>query len=81
MKIKVLPSHIKKGRHFSPCKCPVALALSDIFGCPVEVYSMFAVINGYNIPLPTFVTFRINLFDCGRDIGPFEFELDLGNKL
>lgn len=79
MVIKVLPKHIKKGEHFSPCKCPVALAMIDIFSCTVEVYSMFVCLNGYNISLPTFVTYRINLFDCGRDIGPFEFELDLRN--
>lgn len=78
MIIEVIQDDIDNGQRNRCRYCPIALALSRTTGKTWEVgYSNCSLMGHYNhLHLPDNATAFINLFDGGRTVRPFSFELE-----
>ena len=76
--IEVTQCHIDSGEKYSPCGCPVALALKSAtrHGWSVGVHS--AMTSSHIRLLPSETIDYIAAFDRGEDVKPFSFELRWG---
>lgn len=78
IRVSVSQDDIKRGSRCAMYTCPVAIALSRNFpDVGVSVHSDQVWINGKRIAyLPNWVAKRIDNYDNGRVMNPFEFELN-----
>lgn len=78
MIISVTEKHITTGRP-GKCKlCPVALALTEAFGCEYSV-ALGEAYGNYLFRLPSAVQSAISTYDISGKMEPFQFELNLEN--
>lgn len=85
MLIHVTKEHIKQGQPSECARCPIALALHDVFKCKVfitfETPRWIPVIafeccgSNISIPLPPIVEAFLDRFDAGKRCRPFTFDL------
>lgn len=78
MLIKVEQRHIDCGVQGASRFCPIAYAISEVFGQHVDVYGggfEFAVGGKYDLPKEAIQLVRD--FDAGREVKPLEFEVDV----
>ena len=77
MTIKVLASHIKRGKRRECSLCPIALAITRQLKPtnPVKVDNEDVFMDGKYYRLPTETRRFITNFDAGRKCKPFSFEL------
>lgn len=84
MKIQVTKEDIRLGHRFKPQECPVALAtLRAIPGARVNACGLYVCINGREYkPVVELISLKqfVLLFDRGRFVEPFEFEIDYKAK-
>lgn len=85
IKIKVTEKHLEKGERAAAFYCPIALALKDVVNDDTSAGVTYESIqfrlgiqtqtNKINTPKKVYDT--MGRFDMGKDVKPFEFELDI----
>ena len=76
--VTVTPRDIVKGKQWSACGCPVALALRRATGRKISVGPLeLADEDETHVDLPAEVVDFIRRFDRGEPVEPFRFEIDL----
>lgn len=78
--VSVTQAHIDAGVSKSECRCPIALALTDA-GCTGVEVGNFTVGFKYgtqhvDVDIPQLVERFVRDFDFGRQVFPFEFDLE-----
>jgi hypothetical protein len=83
MKIKVTQKHIDKGTPKYGQLCPIAYAIKEATGkyAIVGKHSVWFTGDNKQVPLPGIATYFIITYDAGcnvvgRNVCPFEFDLD-----
>ena len=85
MKIRVTREDIDNGEAGDCDRCPVALALLrhtnadevTVGNCGVDIFHDSGLVVDYGVDLPEVARDFIKKFDTGRDVEPFEFEVDI----
>ncbi len=78
MIISVKQKHIDKGRKFSPCDCPVSLALQDALQTTkIRVGLGVFYIGKFHFGFEDGIGGKINEFDRGSGMEPFEFKINI----
>ena len=86
--IKVTQEHINKGKRKDYSSCPIALAVKDVFPNDVIEVGQFDLTfencdyesgNGKYLgyELPNIACNFVEDFDAGRNVKPFDFELEI----
>lgn len=80
MIIKVTQQHIDNGVKFDCSKCPIALAMTEKFpNCAVGLYVYWVDATDPAVDcklLPVNTIKFIEMFDSGKKVEPFEFEVN-----
>ena len=84
MRINVTHAHINQGRRHNCRACPIALALSDLYGdgaadvglCHIEVWTDWGM---QSCLLPEIARTFIRDFDQANPVAPFTFDLPIGD--
>lgn len=77
-KISVTAEDIEKGARECEFSCPIALALRREFPkTEVCVDSIDIRVGDVSVKTPETAALFISDFDCGDEVEPFEFEIDL----
>lgn len=81
MRIEVTQAHIKNGKRQRCVACPVALAMTDAgiedaFAGPSDLMGVLTN-QIFSVDTPTEVRDFMRLFDGGRTVKPFSFEIEI----
>ena len=82
IRIKVEKKHIQDGKRGSPAYCPIALAIEDAgYWHPVVDKEVAEFVDSekewtWEFDLPTEARSFIMKYDAGREVRPFEFEVE-----
>ena len=80
MIIKVTQEHIDNGVKFNCSKCPIALAMTEKFpNCAVGLFGYWVDATDLTMDyklLPVNANKFIEMFDSGKKVEPFEFEIN-----
>lgn len=77
MNIKVTQNHIDRGKPADSKCCPIALAVKETIGLPIEVGAYDFTICGEVFELPSLAYRFVRGFDRAWEVEPFEFNLEV----
>ena len=80
MIVTVTEKHIKEGKPYDKCECPVSLALKDLGYTPVVDVKAAYIKKGedeFVAPLRAEARDFVARFDRGQEVFPFSFELEV----
>lgn len=77
MLVRITKPHVSNGIRGDTSRCPVALALRDAFpkAIVIDVFILYARIDGKEYNFPMDVALKIFEYDKTGALEPFEFEI------